>query len=135
MITLDSSSGMEFQNFQLAKNFSARLASAFTSHEPSKFGFNTFAVTVDQVLSLENTLTPSETEGKIMGVGYMGTAQRITHEGIDAAKSELERYGPGKYVRISSIICNFYEVHEPQQYATTPSLICSVVSIIYKRFM
>jgi len=87
-IVLDSSGSIGALNFEVAKEFVAKLASAFTLHDQSRLSLIVYSSFVSTVIPLNNNLTPAEIDSAILNAFYQGYST-ATDLGIDTAVSQL----------------------------------------------
>jgi collagen type VI alpha len=94
VILLDASGSIGDDNFRLAKEYVARLASAFTVTVQNKIGFSTFANSVQTIFNLTTPFNPDQIESWILNAPYTSGGTQ-TNLAIDAGTQHSSQVGRG----------------------------------------
>lgn len=90
VIVLDSSASITAPNYEIAKDFVAKLALAYREHEDNRLGFVIYSYSASQIFDLLNGMSPGEMNTTIRAAPYE-SGNTNTADGINVGGNILLR--------------------------------------------
>jgi len=95
MVTLDDSGSVNPRDFQIGKDFVAKLFDSFVMHNENRVSFRIFSSSDKSIFKLNNTLTRAQVQTAVLGTAYRSGSSTMTDLTLDAGVAEFKGIGRG----------------------------------------